>query len=71
MRQSILIRGRVRPFVRRSVPYYFQETNMAVFEGEKSSNEIINNDMISDDEVVASYVPRGTWFFFNLYGRIL
>ena len=30
---------------------------MAVFEGKKSSNDIINNDSISVDEVVASYVP--------------
>ena len=30
---------------------------MAVFEGKKSSNYIINNDTISEDEVVASYVP--------------
>ena len=30
---------------------------MAVFEGKKSSNDIINNDAMNDDEVVASYVP--------------
>ena len=30
---------------------------MAVFGGKKSSNDIINNDTISGDEVVASYVP--------------
>ena len=30
---------------------------MAIFEGKKSSNDITNNDTISDDEVVASYVP--------------
>ena len=47
----------VGPSVRRSVPRYFRTTNMAVFEGKKSSNDIINNDTISDDEVVASYVP--------------
>ena len=33
---------------------------MAIFEGKKSSNDITNNDKMSDDEVVASYVPRGT-----------
>ena len=32
---------------------------MADFEGKKSSNDVINNETISDDEVVASYVtPR-------------
>ena len=30
---------------------------MAVFEGKKSSNDIIINDTMSDDEVVASDVP--------------
>ena len=33
---------------------------MAIFEGKKSSNDITNNDTMSDDEVVASSVPRGT-----------
>ena len=32
-------------------------------EGEKSLTNIVNNDMISDDEVVASDVPRDTCFF--------
>ena len=31
---------------------------MAVFEGKKSSNDIIINDIMSDDEVVASDVPQ-------------
>ena len=35
---------------------------MAVFEGKKSSNDIIINDTMSDDEVVASNVPHGTCF---------
>ena len=30
---------------------------MAVFEDKKSSNDILNNDTMSDDKVVASYVP--------------
>ena len=30
---------------------------MAVFEGKKSSNDIINSGTMSDDEVVASDVP--------------
>ena len=33
---------------------------MAVFEGKKSSNDVIINDTMSGDEVVASDVPRGT-----------
>ena len=37
-------------------------TNMAVFEGKKSSNNIIINDTMGDDEVVASDVPRGTCY---------
>ena len=32
---------------------------MANFEDKKTSNDVVNNDTISDDEVVASYVlPR-------------
>ena len=42
---------------RLSVPCYFWTTNMAVFEGKKSLNDIIINDTMSDDEVVASDVP--------------
>ena len=30
---------------------------MAVFEGKKSSNDILNDGIMSDDEVVASDVP--------------
>ena len=33
---------------------------MAFLEGKKSSNEIIINDTMSDDDVVASGVPRFT-----------
>ena len=35
---------------------------MAVFEDKQWSNNIINRNMISEHEVVASYVPRGTCF---------
>ena len=61
MRLRISIRGRVRPSVSPSVhlsiPYYFR--TMSVFEAQKSSKDIMNNDTISDDEEVASYVaPR-------------
>ena len=41
-------------------------TNMANFEDKKSSNDVINNDTVSDDEVVASYVPPQYLF---CYGR--
>ena len=37
---------------------------MAVFESEKSSTDIVNNGTMTDDEVVASDVPRGTCFYF-------
>ena len=57
MRLRISIRGRVRPSVGPYVPRYFRTTNMAVFEGKKSSNDILNNGTMSADEVVASDVP--------------
>ena len=44
--------------VRSSVLSIFQTTNMAVFEGRKSSNDIIINDTLSDNGVVASDAPR-------------
>ena len=45
------------PSVGPYVPCYLRTPNMAVSEGEKSSNDIIINDTMSDDEVVASDVP--------------
>ena len=42
---------------------------MAVFEDKKLSNNIIVNYTMSDDEVVASDVPRGTCFLF--LGRVV
>ena len=51
------VRPSVRPSVGPSVPRYFQTTNIAVFEGKKSTNDIKNNGTMSDDEVVASDVP--------------
>ena len=59
-------RPSVRRSVRRSVPPYFRTTNMAVFEGKKSSNDIINNGTMSDDEVVASFVPP-RYLFWSLF----
>ena len=43
--------------VRPSVPSYFRMPIMAVFKGEKSLTDIVNNSTMSDDEVVASDVP--------------
>ena len=45
-------------------------TNMAVFEGEKSSNDKKNNYTMSDDEVVASDVPLLLFlcFLFKIFG---
>ena len=44
---------------------------MAIFENKKSSNDITNNDTMSDDEVVASYVPLGYLFVLNTpYGNL-
>ena len=56
------ITGRVRPSVRPSIPCDFCMTNMDIFLGEKSSNDIINYDTMSDDEVVRSDV-RSRYLF--------
>ena len=41
---------------------------MADFKGEKSSSNVTNNDTISEDEVVASYVPpRYLFLLFIIY----
>ena len=48
---------RLYPSIDPSVPSYFRTTNMADFEREKSSNDIIIDGTTSDDEVVASDVP--------------
>ena len=64
LRLRFSIRG-LCPSVRRSVrrsARYFRATNMAVFGSGNLSNDIIDNDKMSDDEVVASEVPRGTCF---------
>ena len=46
------------PSVSRSVgPYYFQMTNMPFYEHKNSLNDIIINDTMSVDEVVASNNP--------------
>ena len=50
---------RSRPSVCRSV----RRSEGSSVEGRKSSNDIINNDTMSDDEVVASDVLGGTCFF--------
>ena len=36
---------------------------MAIFESKKSSNDIIKDDAMSDDVVVASDAPRSTCFY--------
>ena len=40
------------------------------FDNEKSLNDIINNDTMSDDEVVASYVPP-RYLFLKMTSRFL
>ena len=52
MRLRISKRGRVRLYV-----CYFQTMKNTVFEGRESVNDIINNDTMSDDEVVPYNVP--------------
>ena len=61
------VRLTVCPSVGPSVPRCFQTTNMAVFEGKKSSNDIIINHTISDDEEVVSAVPP--WYSFDVFSR--
>ena len=63
MRLRISIRGRVRPPARPSIPWCFRTTNMAVFVGKDLSNDIIINDSMRNDQVVASYVPPHYSFF--------
>ena len=57
----------VGPSVRPSVPYHFRTTNMVTFVGKKSSNDIIINDTMSDDKVVASDAPP-RYLFLNANG---
>ena len=38
---------------------------MAVYEGEKSSTDIINSDTIGDDEVPPRYLFNGTYSLFS------
>ena len=59
----------VRPYVRPYVPCSFRKTIVAVFEGRKSSDEVIINKTMSDDEVVASDVPPRYLFLFPLVIR--
>ena len=47
----------IRPSLGPSIPCHFWTTNKAVFEGKKSSNDILNNGIMSKEEVVASDVP--------------
>ena len=72
MRLRISIRGRVRRSVRRSVglsvPCYFRKTKIVDFEDGKSSNDVINNATMNDDEVVASFgPPRSLFSYLYLY----
>ena len=62
----------VRRSVGPSVPRYFQTPKDQVFERGKSSNVIImlNNDTMSDDEVVASYVPPRYLFHLRSFGSV-
>ena len=58
------MRGRVGPSVGPSLSCYFRMTSMVAIEGNKSSNDSINCDTLSNAEVAASDLPRGTCFFF-------
>ena len=61
----------VRSSVGSSVPCDFQTTNSAVFEGKNSSNDIIINDTMSADKVVASDVPPRYFLMMNMNGMFL
>ena len=54
--------------IRRSVPSFFQLTNMVAFKDKKSLNDITNNDTMSDDEGVSTYVPPRYSFALNPTG---
>ena len=66
----------IRRSVYRSVPCFFQKTNIVDFLDGKSSNAIINNATMSDDKVVASYEPPWAFFlscslpFFHTFVRL-
>ena len=70
VRLCISIRGRVRPSVRPSIRpsvrmsrVIFKQTNMAIFEGKKSSNDIIINVSICVTMKQSHLMyPRGTCF---------
>ena len=51
-------RPSVRQSVGPSVPCYLRTWNMAVFESNKSSNDIMVNHKLNDDEAVVSDVPQ-------------
>ena len=57
IRSCPTVRRSVGPSLRRSVPCYFRRTKIVVLEGLMSSNDIMNDETMSDDEVVASDVP--------------
>ena len=61
--------------VRSFVPCYFLLTIVAIFEEKKSSNDILINDTMSDDIVVASDDPHGTcwhqYYFYDCFYTIL
>ena len=58
------VRPSVRLSVRPSVKHYFLTIEIKVFEVGKSTDDMINNIVMSDEEEVASDVPRGTCFRF-------
>ena len=70
MRLRISIRGCDRPSVGPSVrpsvgpsPVIFKRRIWLFLRVKRSSTDIVNNGTMSDDEVVASDVPRGTCSF--------
>ena len=55
------MKGRVSPSVR---PVFFSSDEyMAIFESKKSSNDNMINDMMSDDDELASDVPPRYLFY--------
>ena len=63
-------RPSVHPLIRRSVspsvrPVLFSKDKYGRFERNRSSNDIVNNDTMSDDEEVASDVPPRYLFDFD------
>ena len=63
LKEVVSVGRSVGPSAGPCMPCYYRTTNVAIFEGEKSSNEIKINDTIINDDVVTSDVPPAELVF--------